>query len=191
MVPTTRPRQTRDETERLVRAAGVTDAVVLLGVRGYYRDTMGVRGVNDRGIYDDAIFVLSPDVHASYNANTDPSRWGMNRSLGKPYAQLQPGVWRYRVGRHKWRSPSGYTALIQAADVTVARYRSAVDAQPLIETGPFGINIHRGSAGSTSSEGCQTIPPAQWEPFLALVRGEMARHRQTTIPYVLLEGPTR
>jgi lysozyme len=44
-----------------------------------------------------------------------------------------------------------------------------------------------GSKNSTSSEGCQTIYPAQWAAFYALAKGEMMRCKQKTVPYVLVE----
>jgi len=176
--PPALPRQAREETLRLVRAAGVTDAVALLGVRGYYRDTMGTPGVNDRGLYDDAIFLVSPEAHVAFTANTDPS-------VFRPgIASLVPGVWRYKIGTHGLSrpKPQRYPALVQAAPVTVARDGGAR------ETGWFGINIHRGSRHSTSSEGCQTIWPEQWEAFMACVRAELKRAGQPAIPYVLLES---
>jgi hypothetical protein len=169
IVPPGVPKQTRDQTDRLLRFDGVTAKVALLGVRGYYLNTMGKRGKNDRGIYDDALFLLSPDAHVSFNANTDPSVYR------KHIATLKTGLWKYKVGRHK-----GYTALTQAAKVTVSR-----DQEPE-QTGYFGINIHKGSMKSTSSLGCQTIHPNQWAAFIALVQSELKKNKQTVIPYLLI-----
>jgi hypothetical protein len=180
MIPKDRPRQTRDATLAMLGNAGVSEPVCLVGIRGYYRDTMGVRGRNDRGIYDDAIILVSPNVHAAFNANTDPSREGINPKVKKPYAVLKRGVWSYKIGQHGISRGNPYTALVQAAPVTVLR-----DAAE--ETGWFGINIHRGGRTSTSSEGCQTIPPEQWPAFIALVQSEMKRANARTLRYVLTE----
>jgi hypothetical protein len=49
----------------------------------------------------------------------------------------------------------------------------------------FGINIHRGGYHVTSSAGCQTIWPDQWESFLSLVKGELERYKQPRVPYLL------
>jgi lysozyme len=175
MIPKSKPAQDAKVTERIIRAVGVKDAVAMLGVRGYYRDSMGKVGVNDRGIYDDAIFLLSPNGHFAFNANTDPSvaRDGI--------ATLNTGIWRYKLGIHGLSKPKHlqYRALVQAAPVTVSR-----DNRPS-QTGWFGINIHRGSNNSTSSLGCQTIPPAQWTAFIALVEQEMKRAGQREISYFL------
>ena len=178
MIPKNRPQQKRDETLKQLKAAGVSDPVCLVGIRGYYRDTMGAKGVNDVGIYDDAIIVVSPNVHAAFNANVDPSRLGKNPKINKPYAQLKPGVYRYKIGQHGISRGNPYKALVQAAPVTVLRGSGE-------ETGYFAINIHRGGNRTTGSEGCQTLPPAQWPAFIALVDSELKRNNAKTVSYVL------
>ena len=147
----------------------------LLGRRGYYRDSLGVPGRNDNGIYDDAIFLVTPGVFKSFNANTDPSR------IHKGVATLRTGLWLYKVGTHGLSKPKEkqYTALVQAKEVWVERAESAADF------GFFGINIHKGSLNSTSSEGCQTIYPSQWDEFIGLVQKELKRANKQTIPYLL------
>lgn len=182
ITPPNKPQRPREWAERLLRLNKVTEPLALLGCRGYYRDTMGAPGANDRGIYDDAIFVISPNVYASFNANTDPS-------VSRPnIAMLLNGVWRYKKGKHKINSPSGYMALVQAAPVTVLRDDNEDPGlEPQVDTGWFGINIHRGSVNSTSSLGCQTVYPSQWEGFRELVYGEMKRLNRSTIPYCLID----
>lgn len=179
MIPKSRPQQKRDETLKQLRAASVTDPVCLVGIRGYYRDTMGAKGKNDRGIYDDSIILVSPNVHAAFNANVDPAASGFNPKARKGYASLKSGVWRYRLGKHGLRSGNPYKALVQADAVTVQRDGGQE------ETGWFGINIHRGGIKTTSSEGCQTLPPAQWPAFITLVESEMKRNNAKTVSYVL------
>ena len=174
-VPSGKPRISAKEVEKLVRKHGVTDRVVLVGIRGYYANSMGKPG-NDRGIYDDCIAVLSPTAYATFNANTDPSAF-------KPgVATLVPGVYRYRKGNHGISRGAGYPALRPATKgeaLPVTR-----DGRPGISQG-IAINIHRGGYTTTSSLGCQTIHPSQWPAFQKLVYGEMDRHDQATIPYVL------
>jgi lysozyme len=179
MIPKDRPRIERQTTEQLLRLRKVSDPVCLVGIRGYYRDTMGAKGVNDVGIFDDALILVSPNVHAAFNGNVDPTRLGWNPKARKPMAQLKPGVYRYRIGKHGIRSGNPYTALVQAEPVTV--YRGDTE-----ETGWFGINIH--AAGrTTSSEGCQTVPKAngQWDAFIALCQAELRRNNAKTLSYVL------
>lgn len=178
------PQQPRTQTISLLSKHGVdvSKRVALLGVRGYYRDTMGEPGVNDLGIYDDAIFVVSPDTHKAFHANTDPSR------LSPGMASLLPGVYRYQVGVHGVSKPAArrYPALVQAGPVTVARH-----GQVALDTGWFGVNIHRGGRVGTSSLGCQTVPPELWDSFFGLVTHELKQRNQLWLPYVLIEGPTR
>ena len=177
MIPASKPKITREAIAEILSRHRINEFAIV-GIRGYYRDSMGEVGVNDRGIYDDAIIVITPNVFATFNGNTDPSikRRGV--------AVLKAGVWWYKLGIHGLSKPKHlqYKALVQAGAVTVIRDNAGED------TGMFGINIHRGSKNSTSSLGCQTIPPDQWPSFIGLVEGEMARHGAETIPYILIDN---
>lgn len=181
MIPKNRPRIERKDTEKLIASRRVSDPVCLVGIRGYYRDSMGAKGKNDFGLYDDALVLVSPNVHAAFNASVDPSRPGWNPKVRKPMAQLKPGVYRYKIGKHGISRGNPYTALVQAAPVTV--YRGDKE-----ETGFFGINVHKGSRNSTSSEGCITLPPGpNWDGFIALAQAEMKRNNAKTISLVLTQ----
>lgn len=161
--------------------------LVVVGMRGYYPD-LGAPGTNDRGLYDDAIVIDAPASFATFNGNTDPSRYrpGTGTGSAKGMATLNPGVWyAHRFDLHSGR----YLALCQRlGQVTVTRDGNP----PYPDTGMFGINIHRGGYNTTSSEGCQTVHPDQWKSFIELSidhakRWHGARWNEVVIPYVLLE----
>jgi lysozyme len=173
-VPTSKPQLTQDAVREILNKNGITEKVAVVGIRGYYRKTMGNPLKNDRGIYDDALFIISPDFFASYNANTDPSKFA------NAIAVLKLGKWRYKPGKHKINSPNGYPAFVQAGPVTVIRDGVGED------TGWFGINIHKGGYNSTSSLGCQTIYPTQWD-FEKTLNAQLKRHGQKEFWYVLIE----
>lgn len=174
--PPNRPLQDRLKTLEILAAHGVTDLVALLGMRGYYRDSLGIPGVNDRGIYDDAIFLVSPSAYAAFNANTDPS---MRR---RGVAVLKVGSWRYKPGSHTPPSTrKSYPALRQAGPVIVIRDQVGE------RTKTQDINIHKGGYRTTSSLGCQTIFPDYWQGFIGLTYAELNRYGQATIPYLLIE----
>jgi len=178
MVPNSRPQQAKEKTLAMTIRAGIEDRVALIGIRGYYSETFAPSG-NQRGIYDDAIILISPSVHATFNANTDPS------VFRKGIAVLKTGIHRFRKGNHGIGKPDGgYPAL---------RPSNAKEELPVERDGEgdsmgIAINIHRGSYNSTSSAGCQTIYPSQWNGFINLVYSEMARYNQKTIPYLLTEA---
>lgn len=178
MLPPARPAWPRERVAQILSEAGVTDPVALLGSRGYFRDSMGQPRVNDRNLYDDAIYLTAPNGCWSFNANTDPSPWRPG------VASLVPGLHRYRKGRHGISTGPGYPALRPATRGEILPVRR--DGQPGIHDG-IAINIHRGGLNTTSSLGCQTIHPSQWNAFIALVYAEMDHHGQKTIPYLLIE----
>jgi lysozyme len=82
------PALSRDQAITL--AGGIADKVFLLGIRGFNEPA----DENKRGIYDDAIFLITPDICTGFNANTDPS------ITRKGIAVLQPGTYQYKQGLH-------------------------------------------------------------------------------------------
>lgn len=192
-LPASRPQMTRADLEAIALRHGMTAKFYIVGIRGYYEDTMGAARRNDRGIYDDALFLISPDHFATFNGNTDPSRVrkGSGTGASKGMAKLKAGLWNaYRFGIHKAGTPTAHEALRQAAaQVTVTRDGINGDYE---DTGWFWINIHRGGINTTSSEGCQTIHPSQWAEFIAAAHREAQEYfgagwRGATVPYLLVE----
>lgn len=187
IIPKSKPMANHEKIEQIIKEHGIDIKkypVVLVGVRGYYLNTMGKPGTNDRGIYDDAFFWCSPSSFMSANGNTDPSKLRKGKGTGssKGMAKLEPGVWMYKTGVHNGSVP--HPAFRQADKVTVKR-----DGDPdYLDTGMFGINIHRGGKNSTSSLGCQTVPPDQWDSFKNLGYSELKRYGQKEFPYILIEN---
>lgn len=183
MVPKSKPKLTTEALYKMLEQLNIDrkkHPMVIVGIRGYYKDSMGRPGVNDKGIYDDAIFIDTPHVSASFNGNCDPSttRPGM--------ANLKAGVYlAHNFGKHRGK----YLALVQRkGEVTVLR-----DGKKGTFTGYFGINIHNGGWNSTGSEGCQTVHPSQWGSFIKLAASEAKRlfnqdWDKVTIPYILIDN---
>lgn len=151
--------------------------IILVGVRGYYLDSMGKPNQNDRGMYDDAIFIVSDDKFVSFNANTDPSRFSNGIAL------LNVGVHLYKKGLHGISKKNPYPAL---------RPATPNEGLPVTRDGRgqgvgIAINIHKGSLTTTSSLGCQTLYPTQWKEFIDTVYLDMDKYDQKIIPYVLVE----
>lgn len=176
-VPKSRPQLSRAELEKLISDASFPEAVYLVGIRGYYRDTMGKKGENDRGIYDDAIFLVAPGYFQSFNANTDPS------VHKKGIAVLKPGLYYYKKGHHRISRPPSYPAF--RPDTPGEQLPVSRDGQG--DSMGVAINIHKGSYNSTSSEGCQTIYPNQWLELQETAYQLMDQYGQKRIPYLLIE----
>lgn len=185
-----------------------------VGVRGYYRDTMGKPGVNDVGIYDDAIFFLpAKQGMAAFRANVDPSRLGWNSEIGKPYAQLVSGLWYFLEGHHKsqpraWRQPDDASFAVglppnystdsgQIQEIRQGRFKVYRDPDPLkpgqpTEIGHFQIDIHAGGWSSTSSWGCQTLRPEDHDQWVAVTYDGTEKQLlsgKRVLPYLLINGP--
>lgn len=189
MIPKSKPRAPRHiAVEHFIKSWWRTQSdpfpeFFVGGVRGYYRDTMGAVGTNDRGLYDDAVFVVGPETFVSFNANTDPS------AFRKGVASLIPGWHPYKPGNHGISRPGGgYPAF---------RPATRGEALPVTRDGEQGrskrdgvaINIHKGGWRTTSSEGCQTIHPDQWQAFHSLVHMELKKLGLKRFWYGLIEGP--
>jgi len=189
--PASRPALTQEQLAELLEPFAIDRSVhplVVVGIRGHYKDELGAPGVNDRGIYDDALFIDAPGSYAAFNGNTDPSkvRVGVGTGAEKGMASLNAGIWYvHRFDLHN----DNYLALCQRlGQVTVTRDGTP----PYPDTGMFGINIHRGGFNTTSSLGCQTIHPDQWPAFIELAtdlakRFHGARWKDVVIPYALIE----
>jgi hypothetical protein len=185
-LPSSRPKITRAEVEAAMVTAKHVPIdrkkypVVVYGFRGYYRQSIGDPTKNDRNAYDDAICVDTGKKFVTFNANTDPSAYRHG------IATLVQGMYFvHRIGLHKQQ----YTALVQTAgEVTVTRDGGKT------ERGYFGINIHRGGTAGTSSLGFQTIPVAQYDEFINLVKSAVIltgdKWRAQVVPYVLSEVAT-
>lgn len=183
IVPNTRPKQEEDVTLKIISDAGITDKVVLVGVRGYYLKTMGDPKKDDFNIYDDAIYIVSPTAYASFNANVDPS-FVMKKN--KPMAVLDCGVYRFYKGKHGGR----YNALRAYPEGVVlpCTRAGAPSTATYINIHKGGDNINDKVDGVTWSKGCQTIYKPQWSAFINLVYSEMDRNGQQTVPYILVEN---
>ena len=98
-IPERTPELGRPEARRLLERRGVADAVALIGVRGFFGE-MGQAPGNDPGVYDDAVFLVTPDACRGFLFNTDPTRFE------PPNVTLKAGLWRYKPGDH---NPEGGT----------------------------------------------------------------------------------
>lgn len=177
-----RPNLTKAEVVSRVMAFGYNppEQVWIVGIRGYYLNSMGKPAVNDINLYDDAIFLVSPDLFIAVNANTDPS---------KQYpgiATLIPGVHYYKIGGHHISEP--------AKRYPAFRPASPDESVPVTRAGKQGIfkgiaiNIHRGGVNTTSSLGCQTVIPDEWLDFQEKAYLQLKKYNlQNRFPYILIE----
>jgi len=147
---------TPTEVRRILDANGCNqDHVQVLAIRG-------ADGSNDRRVYDDYVYVWSPDGVVGFKHNTDPNgyRNGHGKGDQKGMAMLAPGIHIFGTGLHR-----GKLAFRQCEVFTVIR-----DGKPPYrDTGWHAIDWHSGSMRSTSSLGCQTNPPDAWSVVRPLV----------------------
>ena len=156
----------------------------VLAVRGYFSQTIGEAG-NDINVYDDAHFIVSPLGISAWNSNVDPTRYGWNAKAGKYMARLSAGCWKFQrlIHRAKYQAFGQGDNLVRVdrvrADGSIAR----------VETGLFGINDHLGGENGTSSEGCMTHPPTQWNDYRKKLNKVLALASLKQFDFILVEGP--
>lgn len=173
------------------------------GFRGYYKNTLGAPGVNDRGVYDDAKFLITPEHFFPFNANCDPSSYrdgyGFGETKGMASLVANKTYYMWKLDFHKGK----YLAFCQRlGECTVLR-----DGKPpYLQTSRYiGCNGHKGGISTTASLCCQTIPPNQWDDFIGLSQLHMESlygtlfdmvekngkqvkvYRDILVPYTLLE----
>lgn len=190
--PKSKPQASALDILKIVEANNIDrkkSPLVLVGIRGYYMDSMGVKGANDRKMYDDALFVVTLDEVVAYNFNVDPNgaRKGKGTGSQKGMASLACGVWDYTAGIHK-----GYQAFRQAGPVTVIRDGNP----PYPHTGWHGINLHRGGVNGTSSLGCCTWPTQQFDDAKKFIYEKLHQYSGKKFPfapfkYILIDESER
>ena len=188
IIPTDRPKISRAEIEAMLKAQNFDlskHKICIVGIRGYYKKSMGDPTKNDIGIYDDACAVISENEFATFNFNTDPSALAYGR--GMVIAGL---YFSYCIDVHNGRK-SKYPAVCQRLG-KVKLKRHGMDG---IFEGYFGANMHKGGINETSSEACQTIPTTQYDSFFNLVCkivDKNLKKGQTrydfVIPYLLVDN---
>lgn len=154
------------------------DPVKVLAIRGYYKDSMGKAGENDRGIFDDALILMGPNYYNTFNGNTDP------RIVKAGVGMLLPGWHLFKQGWHGYGKASGHKAF---------RTANAREVLPVLRDGLVGIkegvtvNLHRGGQFNTNSIACQTVIADQWLEFQREAYKLMDKEGQKVLPYLLLE----
>ena len=204
-IPNERPKLSTEGVLKIIRHFKIPEdhALIVVGIRGYYLNAIGAAGQNDRGVYDDAYFLYSRDHCQSFNANADPSSYRAGYGIGdaKGIASLKEQAhYMCKIDLHKGK----YEALCQRLG-TCTVIRDGIRG-PYEQTSAYlGINNHKGGITTTSSLGCQTIPPDQWDEYINLAKAIMQkrhgslteeingkkRYRDLMIPGCLIEEEHR
>lgn len=182
ILPPARPKRNRDLIDAVIRHFDLQkDRLNIVFVRGHYLDTMGKPGKDDINVYDDACFIVAPDLFESYNANTNPSfvRRGTRR-----LAQLNLGRYQFYQGLHKGRYKA-FRAYPEGVVLDCTREGKPSTCQY--------INIHKGSTNPKAtdivwSEGCLTIPDTQYGDFILRTYNAMERLRQKVVEVAIVEN---
>ena len=187
--PPSRPQLSADKVRAYVQKTVVNGVplfqlgpVLLLGNRGYYLNSMGEPGKNDRNLYDDAAWLIVwPKVNVPL-FQSEPGYLNRLLKLGDPqlvqkaFSDLQVFPFNFNTDPSIYRKGRGYSddtkgvAQLKAGlwwykrGMHRGQYLAYVQAgdvtvirdgnPPYEDTGDFGIHIHIGYDLSTSSLGC-------------------------------------
>jgi len=169
----------------------------------YNLNIIGIRSANrTAGVYDDWICCIYKDSTGvfqckKWKASTDAGTYWLKHPLNeKGTALLVAGQYlgAFQIGVHKGK----YKALVQKLPVAVYRdsnNNKIIDMKPsTIQTGMFGINIHRSNPTTQSvindkwSAGCQVFAnPKDFDEFMTLVDKSSAAFGNT-FTYTLLDS---
>lgn len=147
-----------------------------LAIRGYYLNSQGKPGENDRGIYDDAFVLVGPNYFKTFNGNTDPRKY----SYG--IGTLLPGFYDFKQGPHPFKKPN-YPAFRTAAanQVLPGTRDQQIGIKDLL-----GVNFHRGGTYNVNSIACQTVQEQQWPEFKADAY-RLTDKTKKILPFLLVE----
>jgi hypothetical protein len=172
--------------------------------KGYDVNIVGVRNNSPSvankvtNVFDDHITISYKDSLGNWNffcwnATTDPGKKGVEKFHNKKgVARLVPGQYRgaWMIDKHQGK----YDALCQRLGVVNVwrdANRDLVFDQKIIDTGIFGINIHKAGIDSTWvenwSEGCQVFKRVKdFETFMFICK-KAAKIHGNKFSYTLLE----
>jgi len=142
----------------------------------YNVNIFGIRRQLNTNEFDDLIGVAYKndyDCVEIFRGTTDPGRYYLRNSMNrKGTAILVEGQYKYKLGLHR-----GKEALVQKGAVKVFRDNNAdtIHDKKFIDTGFFGINIHRAGKDSKQvdkwSAGCQVFAvESQFKRFIDIIK---------------------
>lgn len=186
-------------TSRIQAAILRKGYVLFQNAKGYDLNLFGIRTNNvEENTFNDIVGVMYFfDGRWStflFPATTDPGLYYLSNPMNVDgTAILKPGQYRgaYQIGLHK-----GYTALVQAAPLPVYRdddRDGTLDFdETTVQTGMFGINIHRASSSHPSTQvdkwsaGCQVVQDPLHFDFLMSLAQKAADIYGNSFTYTLL-----
>jgi lysozyme len=173
------PNLSRREIQKIIehhkKHYSVAGNVFVVGIRGYFLDSIGLANRNDLNVWDDVLAYWSPRDNGAFAGNTDPS---FVIQKGRELAKLNLGVYQFQTGHHK-KIPKAFRAYPEGVKLPCTR-----NGKPSFCS---YINIHPGGIG-TWSEGCQTLPPSNWAKFQPEVYAELDFYKQKIFNYLLIEN---
>lgn len=192
---------TREQIEKAVKAKGYTWFADTAN-KSFDVNIVGVRNMSTgdkvTNVFDDAITISYKEggewKYFYWNATTDPGKKGvMEFHNKKGVARLVPGQYRgvWTVDKHQGK----YDALCQRrGNVSVWRDsdKDLVFENMMVDTGMFGINIHKAGQDSTWvenwSEGCQVFKRVKdFDAFMVICKKASKIHGNK-FSYTLLQS---
>jgi GH24 family phage-related lysozyme (muramidase)/LysM repeat protein len=160
------------------------------GGKGVYDDRIAVVWKDDAGRYQAKIFAGNTEPSGQYGWNGPKASRGshtdMNGDGKMDLGRLQAGTIRYQQQSGEFLGNSFFRATrtqVAERDTNQDGRFTAADSNRIDRSGAgTSMLIHQGGANNTWSAGCQTIPKAQFDDFVAALGGQKA------FSYILVDG---